>query len=225
MTRMLGKRSFRRAAKTNTRAACAPRILLQRNWLLRFFDELFKARIATQRIPERQQFQLTITETAWTADDAGKLFAGEIFVTNPCSDHRQILDHVRAIHCIFFHGKKLNRAPAFAQRFLFPAQPGVDQTKHAQRRAVIWLSLDDFLLCRACSSKSRPRSLVVFRHTSNDAFCKWTIETNILASKTDGLLAKRDQSIFCSSGVAFAQCAYKPKFSDTRHRGRICGSN
>src|SRR5439155_195036 len=147
------------------------------------------------------------------------------FVTNPCSYRRQILDHVRAIHCIFFHGEKLDRAPAFAQRFLFPPETGVDQTKHAQRRAVIWLSLDDFLLLRACRSKSRPRFLIVFCHTSNDAFCKWTIERNILDSKGHGLLAKCDQGIFCSSDVAFAQCAYKPKFSDTRHRGRICGSN
>src|SRR5439155_17931139 len=85
MARILGKISFRRAAKTNTRAARAPRMLLQRERLLRFFDELFKARIAAQRIPERQQFQVTIAEVAWTADDAGKLFAGEILVTDPCS--------------------------------------------------------------------------------------------------------------------------------------------
>src|SRR5439155_3712507 len=123
-----------------------PRILLQCDWLLRFFHDFFEARVATQRIPEGQQFQLTIAEAAWTADDAGKLFASEIFVANPRSDHGQILDHVRAIHRIFFHGKKLHRAPPFAQRLLFSPESSVDQTKHAQRRAVIWLSLDDFLL-------------------------------------------------------------------------------
>src|SRR5438552_2920424 len=96
--RILWKDRFGEAAKTNTRATRAPRILLQRNWLLRFFDELFKARIAAQWIPERQQFQLAVTEAASTADDAGKLFASEIFVANPRSDHGQILDHVRAIH-------------------------------------------------------------------------------------------------------------------------------
>ena len=92
MTRILRERSFRRAAKTNRRAARAPRILLQRNRLLRFFDELFKARIAAQRIPERQQFQFAIAEPAWAADDNGKLFAGEIFFTNPGGGYRQILD-------------------------------------------------------------------------------------------------------------------------------------
>src|SRR5882724_7608717 len=66
MTRILRERSFRRTAKTNTRAARAPQILLQRDRLLRFFDELFKARVAMQRIPERQQFQLAVTKAAWT---------------------------------------------------------------------------------------------------------------------------------------------------------------
>src|SRR5205814_5096329 len=125
----------------------------------------------------------------------------------------------------FFHRKKLNRVPAFAQGIVLSSETGVDQTKHAQRRAVIWLSLDDFLLPRARSSESRPRFLIVFRHTSNDAFCKWTIETNITGSEANWLLAKRDQGIFCSGGVAFGQRANKPKFSDTRHRGRICGPN
>src|SRR5947208_88124 len=98
MTRILGKRSFRRAApsaalrtgSTNTRAARAPRILLQRERLFRFFDDFFKARIAAQRIPERQQFQFAIADPAWAADDNGKLLAGEIFVADPRSDHRQI---------------------------------------------------------------------------------------------------------------------------------------
>src|SRR5947208_15824065 len=121
--------------------------------------------------------------------------------------------------------KKLNRVQAFAKGIVFSDETGVDQPKHAQRRAVIWLSLDDFLLPRARSSESRPRFLIVFRHTSNDAFCKWTIETNITGSKADRVLAKRDQGIFCSRGIAFGQCANKPKISDTGHRGRIFGPN
>ena len=52
-------------------APTAPQILLQRERLLRFFHELFKARVAPQRIPERQQFQLAVTKAAWTADDVG----------------------------------------------------------------------------------------------------------------------------------------------------------
>jgi hypothetical protein len=52
-------------------AATAPEILLQRDRLLRFFHEFLKARVATQRIPERKQFQFAITRAVWAADDVG----------------------------------------------------------------------------------------------------------------------------------------------------------
>ena len=48
--------------------------------------------------------------------------------------NRFILDVLlqrKTIVCVPFHGKQLNRAPTFAQRFLFSPQRGVDETKHA----------------------------------------------------------------------------------------------
>src|SRR4030095_3292360 len=133
-------------------------------------DDLLKARIAAERVPKWHQFQLAIGEVARAADSYGKLFAGEILVTNPRSGHRQIFDHVRAMGRIFFHGQKLDRVPALAKRFLFTAKASVDQAEDAQRWAVIWLGLDDFLLFRAGSSESRSRFGIVFGHTSNDGF-------------------------------------------------------
>src|SRR6266700_7390417 len=133
-------------------------------------DDFFKARVSPQRIPKRQQFQLTVADGARRTDGDGKLFAGEIFVASPRGDHRQIRNHERAIDCIFFHGKKLDRAPAFAQCFLFLAKSRVDQTKHAHRRAVIWFRSNRFLLLRACSSERSPCFSLVFRHTSDNAF-------------------------------------------------------
>ena len=53
-------------------------------------------------------------------------------------------DMVPADDCIFFHRKKLKCATAFAQRFLFPAEAGVDHTQHAPRRTEIWLRLARF---------------------------------------------------------------------------------
>src|SRR5947207_12855707 len=52
-------------------------------------NDFFEARIATQRVPERHQFQLAISEvkTTGATDCGGKLFAGEIFLTNPGSNH------------------------------------------------------------------------------------------------------------------------------------------
>src|SRR4030095_9328989 len=145
-------------------------------------DDLLKARIAAERVPKWHQFQLAIGEVARAADGYGKLFAGEILVTNPRSGHRQIFDYIRTMGRIFFHGKKLDCAPAFAKRFLFTAKTSVDQTKHAERGTVIWLGLDDFLLLRAGSSESRSRFGFVVGHTSNNAFYEWTIKMHILAS-------------------------------------------
>src|SRR4029453_18531620 len=99
-----------------------------------------------------------------------KLFAGEIFFTNPRSNDRQILDHEHAIERVFFHWKKLKRAPAFAQRFLLPPESGIDDSEHAPWRSVIWLSLDGFLLLRACTSKSQLRLLLVVSHARDNAF-------------------------------------------------------
>ncbi len=65
-------------------------------------DDSFKARIAAQRVPKRQQFQSAIAEGAWVAEGGGKLFACEIFVASPRSDHREILNHERTIDCVFF---------------------------------------------------------------------------------------------------------------------------
>ena len=79
-------------------------------------NDPLKARVASQRIPKRQEFQLAIAEVAWVPDCDGKLFEGEIFVANPGSNHRQILDHCDASERILSYRTKLHRTTAFAQR-------------------------------------------------------------------------------------------------------------
>src|SRR5262249_50349065 len=64
-------------------------------------DDFFETRIAAQRIPKGDQFQLPVTRRAGTADGGRKLFAGEILVADPCSNHSEVLDHPRAIDRIF----------------------------------------------------------------------------------------------------------------------------
>jgi hypothetical protein len=56
-------------------------------------DDFFKARIAAQRIPPRQQLQIAIAKRVGVPNCGGKLFAGEIFVANLRNDHRQLPDH------------------------------------------------------------------------------------------------------------------------------------
>src|ERR1044071_1134815 len=102
-------------------------------------DKFFKTRVAAQRVPEWEQFQLAIGNGTWRAGGNGQLLAGELFITNPGSDHRQILDHRWPSDGIFFHRQKLNRAAPFAQRFFLVPESGIDQTQHAPRRAEIRL--------------------------------------------------------------------------------------
>src|SRR5262245_32886049 len=89
-------------------------------------DNLLERWIATERIPVRQQFQVTVSQRAWRTDRDRKLFAGEIFFTDPRGDHREVFDHTFSVNRIFFYGKKLNCAAALPQCFFFPPQPGVN---------------------------------------------------------------------------------------------------
>src|SRR5581483_5765667 len=154
------------------------------------------------------------------ADGRGKLFASEIFVTNPRSNHRGIGDHQRTIDCVLFHRKKLDRTLAFAQRLLSSAESGVNQTKHAPRRPMIWLSLDGFLLLRPRNNKSGSCLVMIVYHTSDDAFYEWTIELNNIIAEVH--FTQCNQRIFCSNGVTLAQSTEKPITSDTRHTRKIC---
>jgi hypothetical protein len=87
--------------------------LTQRDWFLRLLYDSFKPRIAAQRIPERQQFQLAIADIGRTADESGELVTGQIFVTSPGSDHGEILDHDYTKQCVLFHRHQLDCAAAF----------------------------------------------------------------------------------------------------------------
>src|SRR5438477_421730 len=63
---------------------------------------LLKTRIAAQRVPKREQLQSATAKGASVADGGAALFACEIFIASPRSDHREILMHERAIDCVFF---------------------------------------------------------------------------------------------------------------------------
>src|SRR5438477_4181282 len=146
---------------------------------LHFFNNLFKPSIATERVPERHQFQLAIAEIARSRNGDRQLFASEIFLASPGGNHRQILHHRDAAQRILFDRTELHCPSAFAQRFLFPSKTGVDQTKDAEGWAVIWLSLDGFLLLSPCSRERRPHFGIVPFHPCDNPFHEWTIESNV----------------------------------------------
>src|SRR5438067_2576306 len=130
------------------------------------------------------------------------------------------MDHERTIEGVFFHGKQLDRAPAFAQGLILPPESGIDYTEHAQCRTVIWFSLDDFLLLRARSSKSQLRLLLVVCHTRDNAFHERTREMNCIGAER--AFVGRGQGLSCGSGVAFDKCAKQPQRDDLRHGSRVC---
>src|SRR5438094_6335353 len=53
-------------------------------------DDLFKTRIAAQRIPGGQQFQLAVGGRCGILNSGTERFARDGFIANPSSDHSQI---------------------------------------------------------------------------------------------------------------------------------------
>src|SRR5207244_11196109 len=100
---------------------------------------------------------------------------------------------------------QLNGASSFAQGLLLPPESGINDTEHAPCRAVICLSLDGFLLLRACSSKSQLRLVLVIGHACDNAFHERTREMNRVATSRD--FVRRDQGLLGGSDVALGQRA------------------
>jgi len=97
--------AFRCSASLNMTAPVRDRPRCH-SWLIRFWrkrgNDFFKSRVATQRVPKRQQLQLAVASAIRKPAGRGKLFASQIIVTDPRSDHRQIPDHGRAVDCVPF---------------------------------------------------------------------------------------------------------------------------
>jgi hypothetical protein len=127
----------------------AARLLPQRLLRCERRDDFLKARLAAQRTIPGRQFQCAIANggTRWTGNQS-ELFAGEIFFPNPSRHYREIHDQQLAIDRVFFRGKQLDRAPAFAPGHLLPPESGIDYTEHVQREETIWVSENAFLSSR-----------------------------------------------------------------------------
>src|SRR5256714_3465916 len=133
-------------------------------------DHFFKTRIAAERVPERQQFQLTIADITWIADDHGELAAGQIRVTGPCRNHGQIFNRGWAKHYILFCSNELYCVPAFTQSLFLSAETCVDQAKHAQRQTVIRSGLNYFFLLDVRRSEGCARFIIIVVHSRDHAF-------------------------------------------------------
>src|SRR5215471_21275261 len=75
-------------------------------------DDFFEVRIATKRVPPWHQFQFAIGYAARTGERNGELLAGEILVTYPGSNHRQIFDQIHPVGQVLFYWQKLDPTAA-----------------------------------------------------------------------------------------------------------------
>ena len=107
-----------------------------------------------------------------------------------------------------FPRKELNRAPAFAQSLLLPPERGIDYTEHAPWRAEIGLSLDDFLLLRACSSKSQLRPVLVVCHARDNAFGKGRVKLTTSLPNGNSSAAVKASLAAATSRSASAQMSH-----------------
>src|SRR6185503_9457527 len=159
--------------------------------------------------PVRQQFQVAVSKWAGGTDGDCKLIASEIFFTNPCSGHRKVFDDALSVNRFFVDRKKLNCASAFPQRFFLPSQPGVDQTKHAERWPVAFRSLKYVLLLRSRCRESCACAWVIVRHPGDDAFHERPTQLHSLIG--EGRVSTCCyHGISCSSGIAVGQCGKEP---------------
>src|SRR6516225_6217265 len=103
-------------------------------------NDCFKARVAPQRVPEGIETQIAVSNMAsWQLHGLSQSFNGVILVARPCINGREILNHSRAIDCVFADGDQLDRAMAFPDGILFVSQSSINDTDRAKSRCVIRL--------------------------------------------------------------------------------------
>src|SRR3954470_23230224 len=82
-----------------------------------------------------------------------KLLNRKIELAHPATNDSIIIKDVRSIERFLFRTRELNRAPTFAQGFLFSSQSSVDETKDTECWFGMWTRANSFLLLRARRGK------------------------------------------------------------------------
>src|SRR6266540_6191541 len=103
-------------------------------------DYRFKARIAPQRIPERIETQMAVSNVApWQLHCLIQAFNRAILVACPSINDSEVLNQHRALDGAFVGRHQLDRALAFADSVLLVSQSSIDHTDGAKSRCVIGL--------------------------------------------------------------------------------------
>ena len=117
-------------------------------------NDCFETRVAPQRIPERIEAQIAVTNMApWQLHYFSQSFNCTILVACPRINDREILNHPRAIDGVFADGDQLDRALAFADGILFVSQSSINDTDRAKSSCLIRLVAHDLLKFSSSAGK------------------------------------------------------------------------
>src|SRR5204863_9925835 len=119
------------------------------------------------------------------------LLQGEFFFASPGTDDGEDLNHIRTAERIPFDWKKLNRASALSQCVVLSPKSCVDQAERTERRSIIGLPSNYFLLLSTRGSKSGPRRSRVSTNTSDQPFDRGRLQNDM--KQPVGIARKRDE--------------------------------
>src|SRR5439155_21646950 len=92
-------------------------------------DDFFEARIAAERVPDREQFQGAVAQhlrCEGSTQSSFQLLQGKLLVARPRCCNGEILKDAAAVDDIFFQRRERDRPPAFVQGQVFPPKSSVD---------------------------------------------------------------------------------------------------
>src|SRR5437763_4963481 len=92
-------------------------------------DDFFEARIAAERVPDREQFQGAVAQhlrCEGSTQSSFQLLQGKLLLARPRCRNGEILKDATAVDDIFFQRRERDRPPAFVQGQVFPPKSSVD---------------------------------------------------------------------------------------------------
>src|SRR4051812_49113508 len=99
-------------------------MLLRRQRLYDFLE----ARIAAERVPDREQFQGAVAQHergAGGTQSSFQLLQGKLLIARPRCRDGEVLKDETAVADIFFHRRERDRSTAFVQGQVFPPKSSV----------------------------------------------------------------------------------------------------
>src|SRR5689334_22514869 len=133
------------------------------------------------------------------------------------------MDHVDCVAGVLLHRHQLDGAPNFTQCFLFPAEPGINQSKDAKCGTKLCLFLHDFFLSGTTRCESGPRLIFVLQHSPEQTTAEGSIELYLVVAK--GGIPKRVEGCFPRRGIPVCQSTEEPHIGDALNSLWTLGSN